>query len=409
MDTAAGLSAMPTQWWQDHFDPHEPELAHRLYETLGEMRDQCPVAHSDRYDGFWVATKYEDIVGIAQDWETFSSAHGVIVPSAPIAIRNLPEEVDPPIQRIYKKLITPYFTPKVVAEFEKPTRELVNRLIDEFIESGSCEIMNDFARPYPSQGFFELVIGAPPQDIERVAGMAAKSSKPSDPGAAEAWLGLSAWIREFIDTRRSQPPRGDIVDAVVRATIDGRPITKDEMIGVIQIVILGGLETTASALGLWFHRFCLDPEIPQQLRQHPDLIPRAVEELLRIDSPFISIARTAVKDGAIGGQEIHNGDKVVMFWASANRDADEFPNPDEFDITRERNRHIAFGVGPHRCAGSNLARMNLRIGLEESLRRLHDIKLQDGFDVSLHSTSTRSPVSLPITFTPGPRLSPASA
>jgi cytochrome P450 len=400
---------MPEDWWQHHFDPNSEELAPRLYQTLAPMRERCPVAHSDNYGGFWVATRYEDILNVAQDWETFSSAHGLTVPTAPIAVRNLPVEVDPPIQRVYKRLITPFFTPHAVADYEQRTRELVNRLIDNFIEAGSCEFMDDFARPFPSRAFFEMVIAAPSEDIDRVAYMASKSSLPNDPEAGECWLGLSAWIRDFIETRRRQPERGDVVDAVIRATIDGRPITEDEIIGTIQLIILGGLETTASALGLWFHRFCAHPEIPAQLRTEPQLIPDAIEELLRIDTPFISITRTAVRDGKIGDQEIRSGDKVIMYWASANRDAAEFAAPDEFCLGRENNRHFAFGVGPHRCAGSNLARLNLRIGLQESLRRLHDIRLQDGAEIHYHSTTTRSPLTLPIAFTPGARLAVTGA
>ena len=394
---------MPEDWWQHHFDPNSEELAPRLYETLAPMRERCPVAHSDRYDGFWVATRYEDILNAAQDWQTFSSAHGLTVPTAPIAVRNLPVEVDPPVQRVYKKLITPFFTPRAVAAYEERTRDLVNRLIDHFIEAGSCEFMDDFARPFPSRAFFELVIAAPPEDIDRVAYMASKASLPHDPEAGQCWLGLSAWIRDFIETRRRQPERSDVVDAVIGATVDGRPITDDEIIGTVQLIILGGLETTASALGLWFHRFCAHPEIPARLRADPQLIPEAIEELLRIDSPFISIARTAVRDGKIGDQEIRSGDKVVLYWAAANRDAAEFDTPDEFCLDRTHNRHLAFGVGPHRCAGSNLARLNLRIGLQESLRRLHDIRLQDAAEIRYHSTTTRSPLTLPITFTPGPR------
>ncbi len=400
---AAESGPMPDDWWQHHFDPNSPELAPRLYETLAPMRDRCPVARSDKYDGFWVATKYEDILEVAQDWETFSSAHGLTVPTAPIAVRNLPVEVDPPVQRLYKRLITPFFTPKVVAAYEQRTRELVGGLIDNFIEAGACEFMDDFARPYPSRAFFEMVIAAPPRDIDRVAYMAAKASLPHDPEAGACWLGLSAWIRDFIETRRRQPERGDVVNGVIRASIDGRPITDDEIIGTIQLIILGGLETTASALGQWFHRFCRQPEIPAQLRAEPHRIPEAIEELLRIDSPFISITRTAVRDGKIGDQAIRNGDKVVLYWASANRDTAEFTAPDEFCLGRENNRHFAFGVGPHRCAGSNLARLNLRIGLEEALRRLHDIRLADGAEIHYHSTTTRSPLTLPITFTPGPR------
>ncbi len=396
---AAG-SAMPDDWCRHHFDYLSPELAPRLPATLGRMRELCPVARSDAYNGYWVVSRYEDVLRVAQDWQTFSSAHGLSVTSTPRVVRNLPVEADPPEQRIFKRLINPFFTPAAVAPYEAATRALVNRLIDGFIEDGECEFMDAFARPFPSLAFFELALDAPAADLEKVAAMASKSSIPNHPDARECWLGLYRWIGDFIDQRRGQAPRGDVVDAVINAEIEGRPITRDEVIGTVQLLILGGLETTAGALGLMFVRFCDEPEIPELLRSKPELIPSAVEELLRLDTPFIAVGRTAVQDGLLGGQPIKDGDKVLVYWTSANRDGEEFPSPDQFDLERARNRHFAFGAGPHRCAGSNLARMNLRVALEESLRRLHDIRLQDGAHVQYHSTLTRSPLRVPIAFTP---------
>ena len=291
----------------------------------------------------------------------------------------------------------------LVAPLEQPTRRLVTRLIDAFIERGSCEFMAEFARPFPSLAFFELAISAPPEDVERVAQLASKSSTPKDPDAAECWLGLYNWIKEFVARRRDEPPRGDVVDAILRAEIDGRPITEDEIIGTVQLLILGGLETTASALGLMFYRFCTQPQIPALLRSRPDLLPVAVEELLRLDGPFIAIARTAVRDGRIGTVPVHEGDKVLMYWASANRDEAEFARPDDFELHRERNRHLAFGAGPHRCAGSNLARLNLRVALEELLSRLGEFALAEGVEIEYQSTVTRSPLALPLRFSPGSR------
>lgn len=409
MDIATASSGpLPADWWREHFDHFAPELAGHLYETLKQMREQCPVARSDQHDGFWVVTRYEDIMSVAQDWATFSSAHGLTVTPSPTVVRNLPVEADPPEQRIFKRLINPYFTPAVVSVLEQSTRQLVTRLIDNFIESGRCEFMGDFARPFPSLAFFELAISAPPEDVDRVAYLASKSSTPKDPEAAQCWLGLYNWIKEFVAKRRDERPRGDVVDAILRAEIGGRPITEDEIIGTVQLLILGGLETTASALGLIMYRFCNQPEIPAMLRRQPELLAAAVEELLRLDGPFIAIARTAVRDGLIGGQAVKAGDKVLIYWASANRDEAEFPRPDDFDIDRERNRHLAFGVGAHRCAGSNLARLNLRVALEELLARLHDVALPDSFEIEYHSTVTRSPLTLPLTFTPGARRLPAS-
>ncbi|NKQ54429.1 cytochrome P450 [Amycolatopsis sp. K13G38] len=390
---------MPDDWCAHRFDHLSAELAANMPETMARMRELCPVAHSEAYGGFWVVAGYEDVLAAAQDWRTYSSAHGLSVTRAPTVVRNLPVEADPPEQRVFKRLVNPYFTPAVVAGWTKPARALVGRLLDEFLDDGACEFMDAFARPFPSLAFFELVLGAPPAEVPRVAHLASRSSVPNHPEARECWLGLYDWIKDFIAARREQPPRGDVVDAVLGAVIDGRPITDDEIIGTVQLLILGGLETTAGALGLMFHRFCREPEIPALLRARPELIPRAVEELLRLDPPFVSVGRTVVRDAELGGRTVKEGDKVLIHWASANRDAAEFADPDTFDPGRERNRHFAFGVGPHRCAGSNLARLNLRVALEETLRRMDDIALADDTEVRFHAGLTRSPLALPIVFT----------
>ncbi|WP_199485254.1 cytochrome P450 [Actinomadura craniellae] len=399
--------ALPDDWCLRHFDHLSPDLAATMPDTMARMRELCPVARSEEHDGFWVVSTYEDVLGVAQNWEVYSSAHGLGVSKAPTVVRNLPVQADPPDQRIFKRLINPFFTPAAVAPWERPTRELVTRLIDDFIEDGGCEFMDAFARPLPSLTFFDLALNAPADDLEKVAYLASKSSVPDDPEARECWLGLYQWIKDFTRARRGGPEHGDVVDAVLNARIDGRPITEDEIIGTVQLLILGGLETTAGALGLMVARFCAEPEIPALLRARPELIPSAIQELLRLEPSFVSVGRTAMRDADLGGRQVKKGDKVLIHWASANRDAGEFTDPDRFELDRERNRHLSFGAGPHRCAGSNLARLNLRVALEELLRRLDDIRLRDGAKIEYHRGLTRSPLSLPITFTPGPRLGPS--
>jgi len=401
---AAGPSPMDEsltdEWCAHHFDHLSGELAQRLPETMARVRGHCPVARSDAHGGFWVVSGYEEALSAAQDWASFSSAHGLSILPSPTVVRNLPVEVDPPIQRVYKRLVNPYFTPASVGRWEQPTRELVTRLIDAFIDDGACEFMDAFSRPLPSQALFRFAINAPEQDIDKVSYLASKSSTPHDPEARECWLGLYQWIREFIAQRRAQPPRGDVVDAIVNARVEGRPITEEEIIGTVQLIILGGLETTASALGLMLVRFCAQPEIPALLRDRPELIPEAIHELLRLDPSFVSVGRTAMRDTELAGASIKSGDKVLIHWASANRDNGEFADPDAFDLGRERNRHLSFGAGPHRCLGSNLARLNLRIALEELLRRLDDIRLADGAEICYHAGLTRSPLAVPLCFTP---------
>lgn len=391
----------PDEWCLRHFDHLSDDLAQDLPETMARLRERCPVTRSDAHGGFWVVSGHEEALKVAQDWGTYSSAHGLAITDLPAGMaRNLPVQADPPEALIFKRLVTPYFSPAAIARWEKPTRDLANQLIDGFIAHGECEFMDAFARPLPSRSFFQHAINAPGEDLAEVSRLASKSSTPKDPDARECWTGLRAWVGDFLETRRGQEPRGDVVDAVIAATIDGRPITADEAIGAVQLLILGGLETTAGALGHTLIRLCADPGTQEDLRHHPERISAAVTEFLRLDPSFVSVGRTAVRDAELAGHLVKSGDKVLIHWASANRDAREFGDPDRFDPGRERNRHLTFGAGPHRCIGSHLARMNMRIALEEILRRMDDVKLTEGAEIRYHAGLTRSPVTVPITFAP---------
>ena len=399
------MEQITDDWVTRHFDHLSPVFARELHPTLARARSLCPVAHSDQHGGFWVLTKYEDVLRVAQDWETFSSELGITVPYQPPANSRkiLPVAVDPPLQRTFKRLVNAHFTPAKVGPWEEPTRVLVNQLIDGFIERGECDLMTEFARPLPGLAFFNFALHAPTDELEQVNHWATLASLTHLEESRDGLMKLAGWIAKFIERRRADGPRGDVVDAVLDAEIDGRAITVQEAIGTIHLLILGGLETTAGVLGATMMRFCEHPEIPALLRARPELIPQAVEELLRLDGSFICIGRTARHDTEINGHPVQAGERVLMYWASANRDEAEFTTPDAFDLERERNRHIAFGAGPHRCVGSNLARMNLRVAIGEVVRRLHDIKLQPGADIDFHSTFNRAPLSVPITFTPGER------
>ena len=385
----------------DDFDYLSPEVGQHLHTTLADMQARCPVAHSDAYGGYWILTRYEDVLRVAQDWRTFSSEHGVSVPGTAAVAKAIPEHVDPPLHREYKRIINAWFTPAVVARYEPDTRALVNRLIDGFVDEGRCDFMAQFARPYPGLAFFDLVLHAPPDELAWVNEQATIAGQPNNPERPESAKKLHGWIAEFVEGRRRGEPRDDVVSAILRAEIEGRPITDEEVVAMVHLLILGGLETTAGALGQFMIRFCQEPSIPDLLRRQPERIPDAVEELLRLEGPFIAIARTAMQDTTIDGATVRKGEKVLIYWSAANRDGAEFDDPHEFRLDRTSNRHIAFGAGPHRCAGSNLARMNLRIAVHELVTRLHDLRLAvDPDEIRFHSALNRAPLAVPITFTP---------
>ena len=321
------------------------------------MREKCPVTHSDQHGGFWVVTGYEHVMRIAQDWRTFSSAKGVGVPPVEFVVTPLPEVSDPPLQQIYKRLINPYFTPAAVREHEAETRARVTRMIDEFIADGECEFMSAFARPFPGRLFFEAFLNAPPDEAEKMNEYSTAAVTPNNPESPAAWRAMFEWIADFVEQRRLEPPRGDVVDAVLAAEIDGRPINDAEINGVIQLLILGGLDTTAGALGQFMIRFSQQPEIPALIRRRPEVLNDAVEELLRLDGPFVSVGRLATQDVELDGQQIKEGERVAVLLGVGEPDPTEFDRPDEFDLERVeqptpglRHRHPSLlGVepGPH--------------------------------------------------------------
>jgi len=407
-DVAAGPGrGIDREWLSKHYDHLSQELNDTLYESVAYMRQACPVAHSDVYDdGFFVVTRYEDVLAIAQDWETWSSEEGFTIPyrGKPI-IPILPMSVDPPIQREYKKLVNYWFRPAMLAKNETFVRNMVTELIDGFIEDGRCEFMESFARPMPGRTFFEMIMNAPPEEAERVGGDAMLAAAPQHPDQLNAIGRISKWMTDFAERRRNAPPQDDVVNAILTAQIEGRPITDHEIQGLLTLLFFGGLDTTAGTLGNVMIRFCKEPDIPRLLREDPSLVTQAVEEMLRLDTPFITIGRTAMRDTEVNGVPIPKGKRVLIHWGSANRDESEFgAAAEQFDLHRTPNRHIAFGAGVHRCVGSNLARMNLRIAVGELARRLVDVRLdQDPDTLEFHTAFNRVPKSVAIAFTPGPR------
>jgi cytochrome P450 len=401
MDTSpAAGEPITDEWIVDHFDYLSAAYARDLHGTLARMRHGCPIAYSDQHGGYWIATKYDDVLRIAQDWQTYSSELGVGIPSDHITVRAIPEHIDPPLHREYKRLINAYFTPTVVARCEADTRAIVTALIDAFVDRGECDFMKELATPFPGLAFFQLVLNAPHDRVVELSALSAGATIPGNPDAKACWDGLTSWIDEFLTDRRRAPRQDDVVDAILHAEIEGRPITDAEVMGMVLLLILGGLETTAGALGHFMIRFCREPEIPALLRRQPELVPAAVEELLRLEGPFIAVGRTVRADTELDGRPVKAGEKVMVSWASANRDEEEFACPDEFRLDRPRNRHIAFGAGPHRCAGSNLARLILAVAVEEIVQRLDDLELAiQEDDIQYHHAFNRSPLSLPLRFT----------
>ncbi len=210
-------------WCAEHFDHLEPLVGRNLQDTLATLRAGGGLTHSDQHGGFWVATGYEEVLAIAQDWESFSSEHGITVPSGQTSVPAIPEQLDPPRHREFKRLINAHFTPLVVLEREADTRALVTELIDDVIDAGECDFMTAVAKPLPSRVFVEMVLHAPAGETKEITRLANVASTPTTQEGREARGAMLRWINDFVDRRREQEPLDDVVDAVIAAEVEGRP------------------------------------------------------------------------------------------------------------------------------------------------------------------------------------------
>jgi cytochrome P450 len=311
-------------------------------------------------------------------------------------------EVDPPDQVAYRHALNPHLTAVAVAGFEAGIREICTERIDGFIGSGHCELVADFAQHIPSHVVFRHLLGAAEEDIAKChAWVAAWAYDPASNEAIEAGLELMQWCYRLMTARKDGGPRGDILDAIVAAEVNGRPVDDMEAIGMIALLIFGGFDTTANGIANAMAYIARHPDLQSRLRADPGLLHTAVDEFLRHDPPVIGLARRARQDTELGGCPISAGDAVYFSLASANRDPSEFDDPDTIHPDRERNRHLAFSAGVHRCAGAHLGRLMLRVALEELLGRLDDIRL-DG-PVPMVQGTARGPHSLPLAFRPSGR------
>lgn len=392
----------------EHFDHFGPELADDPWGTYEEMRASCPALHSDQHGGFWAFTRYRDVVRIARDDTTFSSAHGVVVP--PPKNRVIPIDLDPPEFFAYRRMLNPLFSPPAVERLEPDIRALAGQLVDDFVERGSCDLVWDYASPLPAittLGICGLpreewhdfafpihhgVFRTPPEHF---------ASEEEAQKVANSQAHLRSRIREVLADRRREP-QDDAVTYLANASVEGRQLTDDEIVDTVALIIIGGLDTTSSAIGNALIHLSEHPDDRRELIKHPELVPVAIEEFLRYESPVTALARTVTTETEVAGTTLQPGERVLMFWGSANRDEEEFPNADEVVLHRHPNRHLTFGVGIHRCLGSTLARLEFRVALEEILERVPDFEIdRDGLERG-HAFGINYGYShIPATFTPG--------
>jgi len=395
------------------FDHHAADFSARKHDLYEKMRRECPVAHSSAHGGYWLLSRYDEVFTVARDDATYSSAREVVVPPTNVG-KLIPLQSDPPELNRYRGFLIPYFSPQALARIEPFVRTVVDRSIDGFIERGAADIVAELANPVPSSTTMHL-LGMDPADWRVFADPihAQGYSRPGSPenvAAAREVVAFSKRLEDEVDARIAAP-RDDMISGLLAATSrDGRRTTRQEVIDLVRMVIFGGMDTVMAAVSNIFVALGHRPDLQARLRDEPALIPTAVEEFLRYDAPVQGFARTVTRDVEIDGQPIPEGDTVFMLWASANRDPRAFgETADELVLDRAPNRHMTFGIGAHRCLGAPLARIELRIVLEQVFARLPDFKVDlDGVVEADSIGIVFGRRKVPVTFTPGPRLAAAS-
>jgi cytochrome P450 len=319
-----------------------------------------------------------------------------------------PFDADPPLHGEYRRLLQPYFSRQAAAAGEPIARAVVNRLIDEFIESGTCDAVQELTKPFSLEmkwHWLVNVLGVAPDNRENVEEwVEIWLHRHFEPEFEDAKLGLISWVESAIARRRSEPRRDDLLDVLLHGEVDGRRLTEDEARGMMIVLIHGGIFATGGTIANILFRLAVYPDLQDTLRSRPQLLPSAIEELMRIEPPVTGIARYCTRDTEIGGQKIRAGERVFYLIPAANRDPDEFENPLQIDFERRKNPDLAFGAGRHRCPGATIATVNVRVALEELLKRLNDFRVAPGGTPRRSTGNEWRLDSLPLSFSPGARL-----
>ena len=398
----------PVADWVSDYDIFDPSFIVDPYPRMAEIREsECPVAHSDRWGGSWMPTRYDDIVAVAQEYEVFTSENIIVVPPPPGqmegaygGVKAPPISSDPPDHHWHRRLILPTFSPQSVVKYEQGTRELCHRLIDGFIGQGQADAAADYAQQIPVR-VIAAMLGVPLEMSDEftdwVRGVLEVGL--TDPAVRLASRGkiINFFVGQLAD-RKANPRADDLITELLQSVDDkGQPVEDTYILGVCNLMLIAGIDTTWSAIGSSLWHLAQHPEHRAELRDDPSIWPTAIEELLRAYSP-VTMARMVARDTEFQGCPMHAGDRVLMAFPAANRDPRQFENPDEVILTREHNRHIAFGSGIHRCAGSNLARLELRVALQTWLERIPEFALADPATVTWAGGQVHGPRCCLVTF-----------
>ena len=398
----------PVEDWATDYDIFDEGYIRDPVPIWDDLRERCPIAHTERWGGSWLPTRYEDMQAFVRMVPQLSS-RGILVVAPPeeeefdpvlaeYGNASPPITSDPPDHIPMRRLILPLFTPKAVEQYRPFAERLCHDMIDRFIDKGECDAAVDYVVHIPAKTIAHI-IGVDGDRSDEFVGWVRGVLEIglSDP---EIRLKYRRIIRQFfgelVDARQAEP-RDDLISNLLAQEIDGEPVPKKAVVGICVLLLVAGIDTTWSSIGSALWHFASQPEDRRRMAREPELFPTAIEEMLRFYSP-VTMAREVTEEIRAGDVTFMPGDKVLLNFPAANRDPAAFEDADKVILDRARNRHIAFGVGPHRCAGSNLARMEMDVALRAWFERIPEFELADANAVTWAGGQVRGPRSIPVRF-----------
>jgi cytochrome P450 len=389
----------PVVDWATDFDFFEPTFVEDPYPVYRRLRSEHPVARSGRYGGMEVLTRWSDLAEVAHDTATFSSRRVVVteVPTSHPGYPLPPINVDPPDHTVLRRVILPFFNPASIARWEGPIRAICDRMLGELQGRTSADLATEYAQGVPSE-VTAMMLGVPAADGDMFRRWIHDLLEvgPTDVEVMrETTNKTNAYLTELLAAHRRERP-DDAVTFLIDQTLDGEPLTDEMIVKIMFLLLVAGIDTTWSSIGFALLHLAGHPEDRRRLVAEPELIPTAVEEFLRAYSP-VTVARVATRDTEVAGSPVAAGDWVVLAFPAVNRDPEVFPDPERVVIDRQVNRHATFGLGVHRCLGSNLARLEITIALEAFLARYPEFHLTDPAQVTFAPGQIRGPRSIPVT------------
>lgn len=375
----------PATDWNSDFDHADPEYNRNVHGIWEDLRETCPVAHTERYGGTWLPVDHQAVRDVAYDTENYTSRQVIVsrlrTDDQPGIGGAPPITSDPPFHKEARRLLLPLFRPQVMAEWEDQVRELCRERLDGMgpIDPGTTVI--DAAKQYAQYipvTVIARMLGLPPEDDDLFRTFVHDALEGIGADEDERRR-ISERLQAYLDVQINdhiENPRDDMTSYLLNAELNGQPLSHEHVRGSITLLLIAGIDTTWSAIGSSLWHLAQNPQDRKRMLTDPDVIPFAIEEFLRAYAP-VTMARLVAKDHEFNGCPMKTDEWVLLPFPAANRDPKAFERADEVIIDREANRHSAFGLGIHRCLGSNLARLELRIAVEEFLARFNDFELVD--------------------------------